>query len=183
MTETFPTPFSSARSLRTLYSVRTGFSVAWALSLGILGASNPSVAAVLLAIYPLWDAACSVVDARANPGEARGPQTLNAVLSTAVGVAVIVALGRGVPETLTVFGAWAIVSGAIQLFLALRRRAALGGQWPMILSGGISTLAGVKMILLAHAPKAGLISLAGYATVGALFYAASAFRLKNTTSN
>lgn len=176
MTETFTSTHSTTRSLGGLYSIRAGFSVVWAATLALAGTANPSIAALLLAIYPLWDAGCSVIDARSNP-EARGTQTLNAVVSVIVSVLVIAALGRGVPDTRTVFGAWAIVSGAIQLFLALRRRRDLGGQWPMIFSGGISTLAGMNMIMSAHSQKAGFAMLAGYATVGAVFYAVSAFRL------
>ena len=68
------------------------------------------------------------------------------------------------------------MSGLIQLFVAFHRRA-LGGQWPMMLSGGISTIAGTSFILQAGLPNASLVNVAGYATLGALFFLVSALRL------
>jgi uncharacterized membrane protein HdeD (DUF308 family) len=81
-----------------------------------------------------------------------------------------------------VFGAWAILTGLIQLFLALRRRTILGGQWPMIISGGQSVVGGVSFIVLAHDPAMGIASLAGYAGFGAFYYLLSAFRLSKMAS-
>jgi len=94
---------------------------------------------------------------------------------TAVGVAL--ALQNGVPAALMVFGVWAIVTGLIQLVLGLQRRRELGGQWPMILSGGQSMLAGGAFILLAHSPTMGINSLVGYSAFGAFYYLISAIRL------
>ncbi len=54
---------------------------------------------------------------------------------TAVGVAV--AGASGIPAVLRVWGAWAIAAGLVQLVVGVTRRA-MGGQWPMIISGGLS---------------------------------------------
>ncbi|MCW2817259.1 MAG: hypothetical protein JWR42_46, partial [Marmoricola sp.] len=54
----------------------------------------------------------------------------------------------------------------------------LGGQWPMILSGGISVLAGGAFIVQSGTPAASLTSLAGYATLGGIFFLVSALRLQ-----
>jgi len=80
-----------------------------------------------------------------------------------------------------VWGAWAITAGLVQLFVAVRRYR-LGGQWAMILSGGISTFAGTGFILMAAGPKASLTGLAGYATLGAIFFLISAIRLRQRAS-
>jgi uncharacterized membrane protein HdeD (DUF308 family) len=56
-----------------------------------------------------------------------------------------------------------------------RRR--LGGQWPLVLSGGISVLAGTAFALMAGAPGAALTGVAGYATLGGVFFLVSALRL------
>ncbi|MEU6564665.1 hypothetical protein [Nocardia nova] len=53
----------------------------------------------------------------------------------------------------------------------------LGGQWAMILSGGISVLAGGSFIAMADVPDATLRSLAGYAVLGGIFFLVSAIRL------
>ncbi|WP_211370167.1 hypothetical protein [Nonomuraea turkmeniaca] len=55
-------------------------------------------------------------------------------LITAIGVAI--ACASGIPALLRVWGAWAVVAGLIQLIMGVTRRK-MGGQWPMIISGGI----------------------------------------------
>nr|WP_216094575.1 hypothetical protein [Jiangella alba] len=47
----------------------------------------------------------------------------------------------------------------------------------MILSGGISVLAGASFALMADGPNAKLTSIAGYATLGGVFFLISALRL------
>ena len=65
----------------------------------------------------------------------------------------------------------------MQLVVAVRRRA-LGGQLPLILSGGISVLAGVAFVVQSGAAGASLKGLAGYATLGGIFFLVSALRLR-----
>ncbi|MFC4852787.1 hypothetical protein [Actinophytocola glycyrrhizae] len=101
-------------------------------------------------------------------------------LVAAAGLAI--AATTGIPAILRVWGTWAIVSGIIQLFVGTRRTA-LGGQWPMILSGAISTVAGTAFILQAAQDGAALSVLAGYATAGGVFFLVSALRLGHGTKN
>jgi uncharacterized membrane protein HdeD (DUF308 family) len=77
---------------------------------------------------------------------------------------------------LRVWGAWAILAGAIQLIVGLRRRR-LGGQWPMIISGGLSTVVGASFIAMAGQDDPSLSNLAGYAVLGGVFFLISAIRL------
>ena len=86
------------------------------------------------------------------------------------------------PNALIIFGIWAILTGLIQLILAIRRRKQLGGQWAMIISSGQSMLGGSSFILLAHAPTSGINSLAGYATFGAFCFLLAAIRLVKTAN-
>jgi uncharacterized membrane protein HdeD (DUF308 family) len=73
------------------------------------------------------------------------------------------------------------VAGLVQLAVGVGRRA-LGGQWPMILSGGISVLAGTSFILQATKDGASLVNLAGYALLGGVFFLVSALRLRASRS-
>lgn len=82
----------------------------------------------------------------------------------------------GIPSVLRVWGAWAIVSGLVQLAVGVGRRE-LGGQWAMIASGAISALAGTSFVLQAARPDASLLNLAGYAVLGGVFFLVSAIRL------
>ncbi|HEY8919388.1 MAG TPA: hypothetical protein VIM87_23260 [Chitinophaga sp.] len=140
-----------------------------------------AIASILLIIYPAWDVIGTFLDIRANLNSpSRTPQYINAVISVLTTLAVGVVLQKGIPETLMVFGAWAILTGSIQLVLGLQRRKLLGGQWPMIISGGQSMIAGVSIIIQAHAPAMGIANLAGYSAFGAFYYLLSAFRLSKT---
>lgn len=168
----------TAISLRNLYFTRAGFSVVWVILVSLLAKTHADIAGILLIVYPAWDVAGTFLDIRANRGKTTAtPQYVNAVISAITTVAVIFALQQSVPQTLMVFGAWAIATGLIQLILGLRRRKALGGQWPMIISGGQSMLGGTSFILLAHDPTKGIASLAGYAAFGAFYYLLAAYRL------
>ncbi len=168
---------STAHALRTLYFTRAAFSVIWVSLLLLFGKSAP-VATALLLLYPAWDVAATFFDLRANRGTASSlPQYSNIIIGVLTTVAVSIALGHGIPAVLLVFGVWASLTGFIQLLLGLRRRRQLGGQWPMILSGGQSIVAGVAFILMAHSPTAGVQNLAGYSAVGALYFLIAGFRL------
>jgi uncharacterized membrane protein HdeD (DUF308 family) len=168
----------TARSLRKLYFTRAAFSVIWVVLVALFAKTSLGTASILLIIYPAWDVVGTFLDIRANRNSpSKTPQYVNAVISGITTVAVGIALQQGVPEALIVFGAWAIGTGLMQLILGLRRRRFLGGQWPMIISGGQSILGGTSFILLAHDPTKGISSLAGYAAFGAFYYLLAAFRL------
>jgi uncharacterized membrane protein HdeD (DUF308 family) len=174
----------TARSLRKLYFIRAAFSVAWVILIALFAKTSMGVATALLIIYPAWDVVGTFLDIRANHSSpSKTPQYVNAVISGITTVAVGIALQKGVPEALMVFGAWAIGTGLIQLILGLRRRKLLGGQWPMIISGGQSIIGGTSFILLAHDPTKGVTSLAGYAAFGAFYYLLAAFRLSKTVNS
>jgi len=168
----------TAGSLRRLYFTRAAFSVLWVILVALFAKISLGIASVLLIIYPAWDVVGTFLDIRANRGStSKTPQYVNAVISSITTVAVGLALQKGVPEALIVFGTWAIGTGLIQLILGLRRRKFLGGQWPMIISGGQSVIGGTSFILLAHDPTKGISSLAGYAAFGAFYYLLAAWRL------
>ncbi|WP_030436752.1 hypothetical protein [Actinoplanes subtropicus] len=163
-------------ALRRLYLVRFAFALVWAVLLFVTGSGLGALSVSLLVLYPLFDAAAAVVDLRSSRSAAL---YVNLAISSLAAVGLAVACSAGIPAVLRVWGAWAIGSGLIQLAVGVSRRH-LGGQWPMILSGGISTLAGTSFILQAAADGASLRSLAGYALLGGIFFLTSAVRLGRT---
>ncbi|GAA0348592.1 hypothetical protein NE235_11155 [Actinoallomurus spadix] len=166
-----------APALRRLYFVRSGFAVVWALLLFATKSDLGPVGVALLVLYPLFDAAAAVVDARSAraAGPARGLY-VNIAISVLAAIGVAVACASGVPAVLRVWGVWAIVSGLVQLVVGVARRS-MGGQWPMILSGGISVLAGASFITSASAEDPSPGGIAGYAVLGGVFFLVSALRL------
>ncbi|WP_374951781.1 DUF308 domain-containing protein [Mucilaginibacter sp.] len=169
---------SSARPLRTLYFTRVTFSVIWVILIALFAKSSPTLAGVLVVIYPAWDVIGTILDIRANRNNGNLiPQYINLNISIIATVAVAIALSKGIPAVLIVFGVWAGLTGAIQLILGLRRRRSLGGQWPMILSGGQSIIAGIAFIAQAKSPNMGIVNLAGYSAFGAFYYLLAAISL------
>jgi uncharacterized membrane protein HdeD (DUF308 family) len=142
---------------------------------------NPT-AAWLLVLYPVFDLAAAVVDVRSakNTKPFVGPY-VNMAISLLAGAGIALAASSGIPGILRVWGIWASVSGLIQLVVALVRRT-LGGQWPMIISGAISMVAGATFIVQAAQPNASLTTLAGYAVLGGVFFLVSAIRLGAVTT-
>ncbi|MFJ6542580.1 hypothetical protein ACIQMP_18310 [Streptomyces sp. NPDC091385] len=167
----------TAFALRRLYFVRFAFAVVWALVMFTMTATLSPLGIVLLVLYPLFDVGAAVVDARSSR-TAGSPALLyvNMAVSLAAAVGVALAAASGIPAVLRVWGAWAIVSGLVQLVVAVPRRT-LGGQWPMILSGGISVLAGASFVASAGAEHPMLTGAVGYAVPGGIFFLVSALRL------
>lgn len=172
------TDLGNASTLRRLYLGRFGFAIVWAVLFGVAAATlNPASVALLL-IYPLFDVGAAVVDFRSS-GHARPatPLRLNMALSLLAAVGMAVAASSGMPAVLRVWGAWAITAGLVQLVVAIGRRP-MGGQLPMILSGGISVLAGASFAIQAGGTDPSLTALAGYAALGGIFFLVSALRLR-----
>lgn len=175
-------PAAVASTLRTLYLVRFVFAIVWAAALALTASSIGAVSTTLLLLYPAFDLAAAVVDHRASRAARPAPLLLvNMALSLLTTVALAFAVTSGLSAVLVVWGVWAITAGAVQLVVAVTRRS-LGGQWPMILSGGISVLAGTGFAFQSGDPSASLGSLAGYATLGGVFFLASALRLHRATT-
>ena len=172
-----PASLASTAALRNLYAARFAFAIAWAGLLATHASELDPFTVTLLVLYPLVDLGAVVHDLRSSgAARERVPLLVNAALSLAAAIGIGVAVDSGIPDVLRVWGAWAITAGAVQLVVAARRRR-LGGQWPMMLSGGISILAGGSFVAMAASVDVSLASLAGYATLGGIFFAASAFRL------
>jgi uncharacterized membrane protein HdeD (DUF308 family) len=167
----------TASALRRLYFVRFAFAIVWALVMFTMATNLSPVAIVVLVLYPLFDVGAAVVDAKAS--RTTGSPVLlyvNMAVSLVAAVGVGIASASGIPAVLRVWGAWAIVSGLVQLIVAVPRRK-LGGQWPMIFSGGISVLAGASFVASAGADKPTLAGAVGYAVPGGFFFLLSALRL------
>ena len=167
---------SGAPALRRLYLVRFGFALVWAILLFQTASNSSALTAVLLVLYPVFDVAAAVVDVRAQRGGASRTLVATITVSTLAAVGLAVALTSGIPAALRVWGAWAIVAGVLQLVVAVGRHR-LGGQWAMVVSGALSVVAGTAFVVQSFAPGASLVTVAGYALLGGVFFLVSALRL------
>jgi hypothetical protein len=159
-------------------NVRALFALVWAAALVIAVGDHvpstssdvPIAAAALLASYPAIDVIASIA-AALGTGASGGALRINAAISAlAVAAIAATAFGADAGSTLVAFGSWAVVSGAILFGVAVHRRRASGRQLSVIVSGALSTLAGISFIASSGMHDANLASLGGYMALGALLY-------------
>ncbi|WP_182886871.1 hypothetical protein [Microbispora sp. H10885] len=167
----------TASALRRLYFVRFAFAVVWALAMFTTASNLGPLAVTLLVLYPLFDVAAAIVDARASRNTGSSALLyVNIAVSLVTAIGVAIACASGIPAVLRVWGVWAVVAGLVQLLVGVTRRR-MSGQWPMIISGGLSVLAGASFIVGAASAGPTLINAAGYAIPGGVFFLISALRL------
>jgi uncharacterized membrane protein HdeD (DUF308 family) len=167
-------PTGTAPTLRRLYFVRFAFAVVWAATVAATAMTSSPFTVALFVVYPVFDVVAAVIDARSATKPVLGLY-VNMAISLLAGVGLALVASSGNTGILRVWGAWAITAGLVQLGVGVVRRA-LGGQWPMIISGGISVFAGASFVLQAK-PGGSLVGLAGYAVLGGIFFLVSALRL------
>ncbi|OPG09732.1 hypothetical protein B1R27_04890 [Streptomyces sp. GKU 895] len=173
-----PTVTGQRDSVLRLYLGRGVLAVAWALAFADAHENLDAVAVTLLVVYPLIDAVSSVIDYRATNGSERRVTAFNGVLSTLAALAIGIAGAGDEAAVLHVFGTWAIVSGAAQVIVGIRRRGPeLGKQWPTLISGGLSFLVGITYNVQAAGDNPSLDVLAVYATGGGVWFILQALLL------
>jgi uncharacterized membrane protein HdeD (DUF308 family) len=162
--------------LKCYYLIRAVFSGIWVATAFVAAPHSPTLATFLLVVYPAWDALANFIDGARSGGLGRNrTQALNVAVSVLTTLAIIVALQKSMNAVLAVFGAWAILSGLLQLGTAIRRWKTSGAQWLMVLSGAQSALAGAFFIFQARMPEPPTVAtVAGYAAVGAVYFLVSA---------
>lgn len=164
--------------LRGYYFIRFLVSAIWVALAFTIGRTSVPAAIALFLLYPAWDCVANIYDARRNGGfGANRTQAFNAVVSAIVTLAIAIKV-RSAPDfhpAIGVIGVWAVLAGLLQLGTGLRRRRSTGAQWPMILSGGQSALAGTHFLIQALnlAAPLGVAVVAPYAAFGAFYFAIS----------
>ncbi|MGW4078164.1 DUF308 domain-containing protein [Streptomyces asiaticus] len=190
MTQTTVTPTTTTATttpsgLRSLYLIRVAFSLIWVAlvlttSAALVSTDRPTaIAAVLLIVYPLWDVIATLLERRmAGTGSATNRvSSINMALGLATTAGMTIAVFSTVGRALLVFGVWALLAGAVQLIVAIRRRRTVGGQWPMIISGGQSVLAGATVAATSASATSSLSTVAGYSAFGAFWFLVSVVAL------
>jgi uncharacterized membrane protein HdeD (DUF308 family) len=102
---------------------------------------------------------------------------VSAVAAVALGIAATGDKG----DVLAAFGVWALVAGGAQLVVAIRRRAMLGMQWPLLLAGGGSTIWGIVFLVMSGSDDPSLRMIAVYAAGGAVEFIIQAWLLARRT--
>lgn len=179
MTRTVSTAVApSSQSLRSFYVLRAVTAFAWVALAATAGVRSPVAGALFLAAYAAWDAVANLIDGQRSGGLARNPgQLVNVLISAAAALGMAAGVAAGLKLSVSVFGAWALVAGLLQLGVGLRRRGAAKGQLFMILSGGQSALAGGFFLKLGLSGAGDLSKLIPYAAFGGVYFALAAIAL------
>ncbi|MEH1168693.1 DUF308 domain-containing protein [Micromonospora sp. CPCC 205539] len=165
-------------SLLRIYLVRGLIAIAWAAGFSAVSDSLTAATVVLLISYPLIDVVASLLDAREDPGTpARRLQIFNTALSALTALALGLAAISGIGAVLFTFGVWAIVSGVAQFTVAIRRSPELGRQWPMLIAGALSVIAGATYLPAALGDEPSLGMLIVYTAAGGIFFVLQAASL------
>lgn len=168
--------------LRTLYLLRAGFSFAWVAFVYSFassvddGATIGLLAGVFLIAYPASDAVASLVELRTSTtARSRWPHYLNMTAGFVATAGIAASVLSDLATAINVFGGWAVASGTIQLYLAVRRlQDKVRGQWPMIISGAGSVVAGITFIGWLGSSHDALAAVAQYSAGGAVWYVLTA---------
>jgi uncharacterized membrane protein HdeD (DUF308 family) len=178
---------SSSRDVpQRIAVVRAVLALVWAAALVIaVGDDVPSTnsdvpiaAATLLASYPAIDVVASIAAVLGTDAPRRVLGINAAISALAVAAIGATAFGADAGAMLVAFGAWAAVSGAIQFAVSVHLRRTEGRQLPMIVSGGLSTIAGIAFVALSGKDHVHLTIVAGYMASGALLFLLFALRIR-----
>lgn len=134
-----------------LWPAKTAVAIAWAF--GVM-----AIAEGVLSLLALFDRYVSV---------SKGWLVLYALASLVFGVLAVSNPVATAGVLLLFLAAWLLVAGIYRIVLAIRIRKAITGEWMIALSG---VLAIVLAVLFVMRPAAGLVTVALWIGVAALFY-------------
>jgi hypothetical protein len=163
---------------REVATVRAAAAVLWAIAFllalhgqrTLTGSDIPVLAGLLLAAYPVIDAIAAAWEWGRLDTDRSALRAGIAVDGLAIIALLVATLGFHTQAVLIAFGFWAIASGLLQLARGWHVERSRRAQLPLILSGGISTIAGVSFAAMAMQHVAHLSRLGAYAVLGAVFY-------------
>jgi uncharacterized membrane protein HdeD (DUF308 family) len=140
---------------------------------------------VVFGIYALVDGVTNLMlglTRRASHGRA-WLHALQGVVGIAAGVLTFMWPGVTALALIIFIGAWAIVTGAIEVVAAIKLRKEISGEWLLALSGLLSIAFGVLVQVF---PLAGAVGiswvLASYAIIGGFILIALGVRLRSLTA-
>ena len=165
MTDNMTAPVDVTRRLAILLALRGVLALLFGVLVLVWPRVTVLVLAVVFAIYAVVDGIGMVAGGLGRDGTRRWPYVLAGALGIVAGV--IAALWPQVTALVLVLlvGAWAVITGALQVAAAVRLRRERPGWWVLALSGVVSLIAG--MIILAR-PDIGALALATVLGVYAL---------------
>ena len=139
-----------------------------------------TVLVLLFGAYALWDGVFALIGAFRAQGERRWLLVLEGLVGIAAGLVTFFWPGAATLAILTIIAAWAIVTGVFEIIGAIRLRKEIEGEWFLLLSGLLSVLFGIALVIW---PVAGLVAvtwmIGAYAIIFGILLIVLGFRLRN----
>ncbi len=154
--------------------------IAWLLAGFALAAPGITLLSLIavFAAYALLAGAVAVAGALRQHGDRNGwVWLLMGLVSVVAGVLAVMRPALAMLVLVMVIGANAVLTGLLELVLAVRARSHAHGEWPLVLSGAVSVLFGTLLLLYPGAGALAVVWLVGlYAALTGLLYLALAWR-------
>ena len=155
-----------------------------AVLFGVLALAWPGLTLLTLILlygaYALTDGVIAIIAAiTGNAPAGRWWLAIAGLLGIAVGALTFMLPGITALILLYTMAGWAVAIGVLQIIGAIRLRKEIDNEWFLILSGAISVLFGLGVILHPGAGALALVWVIGtYAIIAGVLYIGLAFRLK-----
>lgn len=142
-----------------------------------------TVLVLLFGAYALWDGVFALISAFRAQSDRRWPLILEGLVGIAAGLVTFFWPGAATLAILTVIAAWAIITGVFEIIGAIRLREEIEGEWLLLLSGLLSALFGIALVVW---PVAGLVAVTWmigfYTIMFGILLMVLGFRLRNWDS-
>ncbi|HEX3428608.1 MAG TPA: DUF308 domain-containing protein [Candidatus Limnocylindrales bacterium] len=165
-------------------AIRGIAAIAFAIIAFLLPGLTLGALILLFAAYAIVDGASHLVTAFRHR-EAGGPDWLmvvGGIAGIAAGILAVLLPGITALFLVTLIGAWAIITGAMEVIAAYQLRKEIRGEWLLAFDGVISVLFGIYLWLF---PGAGAIALvwliAAFALISGVSLLVLAFRMRSMT--
>ena len=157
-----------------------------AILFGILAYIWPGITFTVLVLffgaYALWDGVFALIGAFRTEGDRRWSLVLEGLVGIAAGLVTFFWTGAATIAILSIIAAWAIVTGVFEIVSAIRLREEIEGEWLLLLSGLLSVLFGIALVIW---PVAGLVAvtwmIGAYSILFGVLLTMLGFRLRNTS--
>jgi uncharacterized membrane protein HdeD (DUF308 family) len=176
-------PFSRPARTWWLLVTRGGAAVAFGTAALLWPGLTLIVMTLMWGAYAMLDGLLSLYHAFKLRGRGRSVAlwALVGVLGISAGVLAFIWPGLSAFVLLTLIATWALVVGALQLAAAWRLRQQIKGEWLLALSGALSIVFGVLMLLQPRtAAVAVVVLVAGYSIAFGVVLMALGWRLRST---
>jgi uncharacterized membrane protein HdeD (DUF308 family) len=155
-----------------------------AVVFGVLAFAWPGLTILTLILlygaFALTDGVIAIIAAITGAAPAgRWWLAIVGILGIAVGAFTFMLPGMTVLILLFTIAGWAVAIGVLQIIGAIRLRKEIDNEWLLILSGAVSVLFGLAVMLRPGAGALALVWVIGtYAIIAGVLYIGLAFRLK-----